>query len=147
VIFRTARPADLPGIVALLGDDVLGRTRESADLAPYAAAFEEIAANPMHQLIVAEEAGAVVAFLQLTVLHGLGRGGLTRAMVESVRVAAGLRGQGVGAALMAEAEARARAAGAGIMQLTTDTSRIRAHRFYERLGYGATHKGYKKPLA
>jgi GNAT superfamily N-acetyltransferase len=82
----------------------------------------------------------------LTILAGLSRGGSRRALVEAVRVAADLRSQGIGARMMADCEARARAAGATIIQLTTDRSRTDAHRFYERLGYQASHLGMKKPL-
>ena len=47
---------------------------------------------------------------------------------------------------MEDAEGRARAAGCSLMQLTTHRTRDRAHRFYERLGYEPSHKGYKKML-
>jgi GNAT superfamily N-acetyltransferase len=144
--FRDASRADVPAIVAMLADDSLGQGREGADLAPYLAAFDQIAANPSHQLIVAEESGRVIATCQLTILSGLSRQGARRALVEAVRVTADLRGQGIGAALMAECEARARAAGCGMIQLTTDRSRHDAHRFYERLGYQPSHIGMKKPL-
>ncbi len=144
--FRDASRADLPAIVALLADDPLGRGREGADLAPYLAAFDAIAANPAHQLIVGDLDARIVATCQLTLLHGLSRQGMTRALVEAVRTAPDLRGRGIGAALMAEAERRARAAGARLLQLTTDRSRLRAHAFYERLGFEASHLGYKKPL-
>ncbi len=147
MIFRTATRADVPAIVALLSDDTLGQARETAPAAAYLAAFDEISANPMHQLILAEAAGRIIACCQLTLLAGLSRGGARRGLVEAVRVAADRRGEGIGAALMAEAEARARAAGAGMLQLTTDRSRLRAHAFYERLGYAPSHIGYKKPIA
>jgi N-acetylglutamate synthase-like GNAT family acetyltransferase len=143
-MFRDATRADVPAIVALLADDPLGRGRESDDPAPYLAAFDEIAANPMHQLIVSDDAGRIVACAQLTLLSGLSRGGARRALVVSVRVAADLRSQGLGAALMAECEARA--AGAAVLQLTTDNSRTRARAFYARLGFQASHLGMKKPL-
>ncbi len=146
MLFRTATRADLPALVAMLADDPLGQGRESADLAPYLAAFDRIAAQPMHQIIVAETGGRVVATCQLTILDGLSRQGMTRALVEAVRTVPDLRGQGIGAALMAEAEARARAAGARMIQLTTDKSRLRAHAFYDRLGYAPSHLGYKKML-
>ncbi|MEF3048205.1 GNAT family N-acetyltransferase [Pseudotabrizicola sp. L79] len=146
MLFRTATRADLPALVAMLADDPLGQGRESADLAPYLAAFDRIAAQPMHQIIVAETGGRVVATCQLTILDGLSRQGMTRALVEAVRTVPDLRGQGIGAALMAEAEARARAAGARMVQLTTDKSRLRAHAFYDRLGYAPSHLGYKKML-
>lgn len=144
--FRTATRADVAAIVALLTDDPLGRAREGSDLAPYLAGFDAVAANPMHQIIVGEIDGRIVATCQLTILHGLSRQGMTRALVEAVRTAPDLRSQGIGAALMAEAEARARVAGARIIQLTTDKSRGRAHAFYDRLGYEPSHLGYKKPL-
>jgi GNAT superfamily N-acetyltransferase len=146
VIFRNATRADVPAIVALLADDRLGQGRETAAPADYLAAFDAIAANPMHQLVVGEVGGQVMACAQLTLLHGLSRGGARRVLVEAVRVAAGSRGQGYGAALMADCEARARAWGAAMLQLTTDRSRLQAHRFYERLGFQASHLGMKKPL-
>lgn len=146
ITFRTALPADVPAIVALLADDPLGQGRETASLAPYLAAFAEIAANPMHQLIVGAMAGEIVATCQLTILAGLSRQGAKRALVEAVRTAAHLRSQGIGAAMMAECEARARAAGATMIQLATDKSRIRAHAFYARLGYAPSHLGFKKKL-
>lgn len=130
----------------MLADDPLGAARETADLAPYLAAFDAIAASPSQHLIVGEIAGRVVATCQLTLLPGLSRQGATRALVEAVRVAGDLRSAGLGAALMAEAEARARAAGAVMIQLTTDKTRHRAHAFYDRLGYEQSHLGYKKAL-
>jgi GNAT superfamily N-acetyltransferase len=146
VSFRDASRDDVAAIVAMLADDPLGQSREAQDPAPYLAAFDEIAANPMHQLIVGEIDGKIVATCQLTLLAGLSRQGAKRALVEAVRVAAPQRGQRIGEALMAEAEARARAAGASVIQLTTDKTRLRAHAFYDRLGYSPSHLGYKKPL-
>ena len=146
VTFRTAMRDDVAEIVAMLADDPLGQGREGADLAPYLAAYDEIAANPAHQLLVGEIAGRIVATCQLTILAGLSRQGAKRALVEAVRVQADLRSHGIGAALMAECETRARAAGAGVLQLTTDKSRSRAHAFYDRLGFSPSHIGYKKSL-
>ncbi len=146
VSFRDAKRADVEALVALLADDPLGQARESGDLAPYLAAFDEIAANPMHQLIVGESGGRIIATCQLTILAGLSRQGAKRALVEAVRVVSDLRGQRIGEALMAECEARARAAGARVIQLTTDKTRLRAHGFYDRLGFTPSHIGYKKSL-
>lgn len=146
VTFRKARESDLAAIVVLLADDPLGAAREGAYPGAYRAAFARLATNPLQHLIVGEEGGRVVATCQVTILHGLSRGGMTRALVEAVRVAPGLRSRGIGARLIADAEARARAAGARMIQLTTDKSRIRAHAFYDRLGYVQSHYGYKKPL-
>lgn len=146
VAFRPARREDVAAIVAMLAEDPLGARREGADLAPYLAAFDRIAADPNLHLIVGETRGRVIATYQLAILHGLSLRAATRAQVESVRVAADLRGQGIGGQLMADAEARARGAGARLIQLTTHKSRARAHAFYERLGFTASHIGYKRDL-
>jgi ribosomal protein S18 acetylase RimI-like enzyme len=144
---REARPGDLPAIVALLADDPFGRTREDpADLAAYAAAFAEIAAQSGNTVLVAEIGGTIVGCLQFTVIPGLARRGMKRGQVEGVRIAAAHRGKKLGELLMAEAIARARAAGCGLVQLTTDVARPDAHRFYERLGFVAGHLGMKLML-
>lgn len=144
--FREATRAEVPAVVALLADDALGAAREGTDLAPYLAAFDAMQAEAANILIVGEAAGRIVATCQLSFISGLSLRASRRAQVESVRVAADLRGRGIGAALMAEAEARARAAGCTLVQLTTNRARGDAHRFYERLGFTPSHLGFKKPL-
>lgn len=144
--FRAATEADLPAIVRMLADDPLGAARERvADPLPatYVRAFAAIAADPNNELLVADQGGGVVGVLQLTFLPSLTWQGRWRAMVEGVRVVAGARGSGVGQAMMEEAIRRARARGCGMVQLTTDKARPDAHRFYERLGFRATHEGMK----
>ncbi|WP_320069469.1 GNAT family N-acetyltransferase [Micromonospora sp. RTGN7] len=144
---RRAVAADVPAIVAMLADDPLGATRESPDdPAPYTAAYVVIDADPHQMLAVAERNGQVVGTLQLTFLSGLARRGATRAQIEAVRVASGERGSGLGATLMEWAVEQARDRGCGLVQLTSDTSRTDAHRFYERLGFKASHVGFKLDL-
>lgn len=147
--FRTATAADLPAIVRLLADDALGATREVvADPLPadYGDAFAEIAASPDNEVIVAERGGEVVACLQLTIIPGLARRGARRAQIEAVRVRSDCRGGKVGERLIGHAVERARARGARLVQLTTDRARADAHRFYERLGFVASHVGMKLSL-
>ena len=144
---RRARRGDLPRILELLVDDQLGAVRENADnLAPYEQAFEAIDADPSHLLVVGELAGEVVATFQLSYLPGLSRKGSWRAQIEAVRVADVLRGQGVGALMIQWAVDQARDRGCSLVQLTTDKSRVAAHRFYERLGFVASHEGMKLTL-
>jgi len=145
-IWRDATEADVPAVVAMLADDMLGRAREGTDLAPYLAAFAEMQRQGQNTLVVAEHEGRIVATYQITMLHGLSLQAARRAQIEAVRVAADVRGQGLGAALMADAEARARAAGCRLMQLTTNKARTRAHAFYDRLGFTPSHIGYKREL-
>ena len=143
---RRAVRDDVPALVALLADDVLGAARESADLAPYERAFAAVDADPAHLLVVAEVDGEVVGTLQLTVLPGLSRQGALRAQVEGVRVAAAHRSSGLGGALVTWAADEARRRGCVLLQLTTDARRADAHRFYERLGFERSHLGFKLPL-
>lgn len=145
--WRHAIRDDIPQIVALLADDPLGAGRETGDLVKYYAAFDLMQTEGGNHLLVAKDGdGRVMATYQLTFVSGLSRKASRRAIVESVRVASHLRGQGLGEALMLDAEARAKAAGCSLIQLTSDGTRTAAHRFYARLGYAASHVGFKKPL-
>ena len=147
--FRVARREDVPAIVRLLADDALGAERENvAEPLPevYASAFDAVEASPDNEIIVGESEGAVIACLQITYIPGLGRKGVLRAQIEAVRVASSMRGAGLGERLMREAIARAGKRGCGLVQLTSDKERTDAHRFYERLGFTATHDGMKLEL-
>jgi ribosomal protein S18 acetylase RimI-like enzyme len=148
VELRRATAADLPALVALLADDPLGARREAddGDLTPYRRAFDLVDADPAHVLLVAVEGDDVVGTLQLSVLPGLARRGASRGQIEAVRVAAGARGRGLGAAMIGWAVDESRRRGCGLVQLTTDKSRTAARRFYERLGFVASHEGMKLAL-
>ena len=146
---RRATAADVPALVALLADDELGTHREATDgdLSPYRAAFELVDADPAHLLVAAVVSETIVGTLQLSFLPGLSRRGALRAQIEGVRVAASVRSHGVGAAILGWAVEEARRRGCALVQLTTDKARGDAHRFYERLGFVATHEGLKLQLA
>ncbi|MDO5606773.1 MAG: GNAT family N-acetyltransferase, partial [Paracoccus sp. (in: a-proteobacteria)] len=146
IAFRPARREDVAAVVALLADDMLGRQRETAPLARYLAAFDDMQAEGGNHLIVGEIGGRIVATYQITLISGLSLAAARRAQIEAVRIASDLRGQGLGARLLADAEARARAGGAALIQLTTRAARSDAHRFYERLGFSRSHFGFKKDL-
>jgi ribosomal protein S18 acetylase RimI-like enzyme len=143
---RRAARADVPAIVALLAADQLGATRDGgADLEPYERAFAAIDADPAQLLVVVTEppSGAILATLQLTVIPGLARRGSVRGQIEAVRVHEDLRGRGLGEALMTWAIDEARARGCTLIQLTSDKRRGDALRFYARLGFTASHEGFK----
>jgi len=144
--FRPASADDVPAVVALLADDVLEATREGQEAGAYLAAFARMLGEGNNHLIVGEETGRIIATYQITYITGLSLRATRRAQVESVRVAADLRGRGIGARLMHDAEARARKAGCSLIQLTTHRTRLDAHRFYERLGFTPSHIGYKRDL-
>ncbi|MER6672084.1 GNAT family N-acetyltransferase [Streptomyces sp. NPDC000983] len=144
---RPATGDDLPAIVAMLADDPLGARRESPeDLTPYVAALERLSRDPNQHQMVAERDGRVVGTLQLTIVPGLSRQGATRSIIEAVRVHADERGSGLGTRFIEWAVEESRRQGCQLVQLTSDTSRTDAHRFYERLGFTASHVGFKLAL-
>ncbi|MEU8251424.1 GNAT family N-acetyltransferase [Nonomuraea sp. NPDC048916] len=147
-VFRTATAEDVPAIVAMLADDPLGAKREGdpAD-ERYLKAFARIDADPYDELIVAERDGEVVGTMQLTYLASLSRLGAERCQIESVRVAATTRGEGLGRRMIQWGVDRARSRGCVMVQLTSDKTRAGAHRFYDSLGFTASHEGYKLSLS
>ena len=130
----------------MLADDHLGAHREQPGDPAYLAAFELLDADPHQLLVVADKGGEPVGTLQLTLIPGLSRRGATRAQIEAVRVRSDLRGSGLGRELVLWAIDAARERGCVMVQLTSDNSRTAAHRFYERLGFTATHVGMKLAL-
>jgi ribosomal protein S18 acetylase RimI-like enzyme len=128
---------------------VLGGTREAtgAALDPrYGAAFDAIEADPNQLFIVAEDDGVVVGCLQLSFIPGLSLQGTLRGQIESVRIASSRRGGGLGRAMLEWAVAECRRRGCGLVQLTMNKSRADALRFYQSLGFVATHEGFKLAL-
>jgi GNAT superfamily N-acetyltransferase len=136
--------------VGLLAADQLGATRDAvntpADLACYQRAFGVIDGDPAHTLVVAQAGPEIVATMQLSFIPGLARRGALRAQIEAVRVHQAYRSRGLGAAMLDWAIAEARRRDCALVQLTTDKSRTSAHRFYERLGFVASHEGMKLAL-
>lgn len=163
---RTAAASDLPAIVAMLADDQLGASREDPTLplsAAYRSAFGAIDADPHNELLVVErgraEDGApdiaeegttdvarIAGVMQLTFIPSISHHGGWRALIEGVRVHRSARGQGIGEHMIRWAIDRARERGCMMVQLTSNKSRVDARRFYERLGFEATHEGFKLSL-
>jgi len=151
ITWRDAEQADLPTIVAMLADDDLGATREAAgdggalDAVPaaYLQAFQAIAADPNNRLLVACRGAEILGTFQLTYIPGLSFMGGTRAQIEAVRVHRRARGQGIGGQMIAWAIEEARRHGCRMVQLTSNKMRVDAIRFYEGLGFQATHEGFK----
>lgn len=148
VTIRPAAEEDLPAIVAMLADDMLGATRDAAegDLTPYLAAFRAISADANNEMYVLEVAGEIAGCFQLTFIPGLSSGGAWRGQIESVRVASTARGAGHGTTMMRWAIQVCRGHGCKTVQLTTNKQRGDARRFYERLGFIASHEGMKLSL-
>ncbi len=144
--FRQAEEKDVHSIVRLLADDELGVNRERFEdpiPAVYYEAFRAIESQVGNQVILAVEGSKVVGCLQLTIIPGLARQGMKRAQIEGVRIDRNSRGKGIGEKLFEKAIAIAKAEQCGMVQLTTDKQRSNAHRFYDKLGFSASHEGMK----
>ena len=147
--FRQATEADVVTIVQMLADDPLGSKRERYELPlpdSYMKAFQAIANDPHNELTIAEEDGTLLGFMQITFIPYLTYQGGWRALIEGVRVNQAVRSQGIGQKLFEYAIERARERGCHVVQLTTDKKRPDALRFYEKLGFVASHEGMKLHL-
>ncbi|HWK63476.1 MAG TPA: GNAT family N-acetyltransferase [Rhizobiaceae bacterium] len=147
--FRRAQASDLPAIVALLADDPLGAKREDASVPlsrSYREAFSAIDTDPNQLLAVVTNRERVIGTLQITFIPGISRKGTWRGQIEAVRIAREHRGEGIGKQMFEWAFEQCRTRGCSLVQLTTDKARPDAHRFYEELGFAASHLGFKKAL-
>lgn len=148
--FRKATIGNLPQIVKLLADDKLGSQRESYQLPLpefYLKAFEKIISDENQELIVLlDDKEEVVGTMQLSFIQYLTYRGGIRMQIEAVRIAKENRGEGLGEKMFIWAIERAKERKAHVVQLTTDKKRPDALRFYEKLGFKASHEGMKLHL-
>lgn len=149
--YQRAKETDLPALVALYADDPLGSQRENPGLPldpRYVNAFTAIDADPNNQLVVVKnEENTLVGTMQLTFIPYLNRLGSWRCQIESVRIASEFRGLGLGQEVFEWAIQKAQERGCQWVQLTSDKQRPDALRFYERLGFTASHEGFKLKLS
>ena len=147
--FRVARSEDLGALVTMLANDQLGAAREDASTplnAKYLDMFEVIHNDPNNELMVAEFSGEVIGMLQLTFIPYLTHLGSWRCLIEGVRVREDFRGRGIGEKMFRFAIERAREKGCPMVQLTSNKQRAGALKFYELLGFNASHEGFKLSL-
>ena len=145
--FRKATIDDIPKIVEMIADDELGKTRENFQTPlpkEYLKAFENINADQNQELIVLENKNSeIIGTLQLSFIQYLTYRGGIRAQIEAVRIRKDKRGLGIGKVMFEWAIKRAKERNAHLLQLTTDKKRPKAIKFYEDLGFKATHEGMK----
>ncbi len=147
--YRSADLEDLESLVALLSNDPLGSKREDASIPlnrAYLEAFEAITRDPNNELLVVELENSLVGMLQITFIPYLTHIGSWRCLIEGVRIDSDYRGQGLGEKMFEYAIEQAKNKGCTIVQLTSDKQRPDAIRFYEKLGFKATHEGFKLAL-
>ena len=146
---RPARIEDLPVIVGLLSDDVLGKGRENIGPplhSDYLDAFEAINDDPNQVFVVFEAESIIIGCLQLSFIPGLSRQGAWRGQIESVRISSERRGAGLGKEMISWAIDTCRERGCRLIQLTSDKTRQDAADFYRELGFVASHEGFKRTI-
>ncbi|WP_417856775.1 GNAT family N-acetyltransferase [Xanthomarina gelatinilytica] len=145
--FRKATISDVPAIVEMIADDKLGKTREDFKIPlpdKYYDAYKNINTDSNQELIVVEnDKLEVVGTMQLSFIQYLTYQGGIRAQIEAVRIRKDQRGTGLGTKMFEWAIQRAKERNAHVLQLTTDKKRPDAIRFYESLGFKASHEGMK----
>ena len=148
--YRKAELKDLRKIIELYAEqDELSQAREnlSPDLdQAYLKAFERINQDPNQYLMLVENSSEIIGTCQLTLMPSLTLKGALRLNIEGVRVAEKYRGQKIGEWMMGQAIQYGKNHGASLIQLTTNKKRLRAAKFYERLGFTASHEGMKLEL-
>ena len=144
---RKANKEDVSTIVKMIANDKLGRLRENFKTPlpdSYYNAFENIRNDNNQELIVIEsDDGEVIGTLQLSFIQYLTYNGGIRAQIEAVRIREDQRRKGIGEKMFNWAIERAKERKAHLIQLTTDKKRPEALKFYEKLGFQATHDGMK----
>ena len=148
--YREAKESDLFHLVQMLADDQLGAERESATMPlnpAYLSAFKQISNDSNNQLIVVEHKSQIIGMLQLTYIPYLSHMGAWRCLIEAVRIHKDYRGQGIGTLVFKWAIQQARNKNCYMVQLTSNKQRTNAIRFYQQLGFAATHEGFKLILS
>lgn len=150
ITIRKAMRKDLVAIVELLANDILGKKREvvSESIEPtYLQAFKNILADTNQELLVVETSdGEIIATSQLSFIQYLTYQGGIRAQIEAVRTKPNYQGKGIGKTLFTYCIERAKQKGAHVVQLTSDKQRPEALKFYKKLGFIASHEGFKLHL-
>jgi len=138
---RSARPEDFDDVARLLA------ILQGEDADPVARGpIDRALADRGRLVLVAEQEGAIVGTLDLFVVDNPTHGGAPWAGVENVVVAPEARRRGIGAALVTSAIEVARAAGSYKVQLLSRSDRASAHALYERSGFDAPVRGFRRYL-
>jgi GNAT superfamily N-acetyltransferase len=134
VLVRPASAADVAGVLALYAQPDL----DDGNVLPIdqaVALFERFGRYPDYTLFVAEQDHAMVGSFALLVMDNLGHLGAPSGIVEDVVVAPARQSNGIGAAMMRFAMERCREKGCYKLVLSSNAKRVRAHAFYESLGF------------
>jgi len=145
---RSARPEDFDDVARLLA--LLEADDEADDEADAGRVvrgpFDRALADRRRLILVAELDAVIVGTLDLILVDNATHGGAPWAGVENVVVARGARRRGIGATLVTSALEIAGAAGCYKVQLLSRSDRSDAHVLYERTGFDAPVRGFRRYL-
>lgn len=157
LIIREARVTEVESIVGLIAGEslretVAGSADRRGDAGPLRGALARLNQDPNNlQLVLVlggEDEGKgndtdVVGCLQVTRIPGLFRNGESRVHLEAIRIAPGHRGRGLGLRLLQAVIDNIEDTSVDGVQLMSDDRRTDAARFYERVGFVGSHRGFK----
>jgi len=139
MIVEKMRMEDIPQVTAL-----------QQSLMPYPVCYDNaeknyrvILENEDYFLAVAREGAEILGTVTGICCRGLGMDFL---VLEDLVVKEGLRGGGIGTALMSAMDSFGRERGCGYVFLVSSGFRKKAHRFYEKMGYTEDVRGFRKDL-
>lgn len=138
-VVRPAGKRDIAPILALyqqleLSPDKArgGRNTTSID---YQNGLSRMLGTPGLELLVLEQAGAVIGTMTLLIVPSLAHGGRPWAIIEQLIIAEDYRNQKMGRKMVEHAIDRARQAGCYKISVDSDKRRSGAHLFYRKLGF------------
>jgi GNAT superfamily N-acetyltransferase len=134
ILVRKAAAADIPAVLGLYAQPDL----DDGKVLPVdqaRALFERFSRYPDYTLYVAEQGEEIVGSFALLVMDNLGHLGAPSGIVEDVVVAPARHGNGIGQAMMRFALERCREKRCYKLVLSSNAKRLRAHAFYEQLGF------------
>lgn len=148
VVVRMAIEADIPRILELYDELVITtapkKFNRNSAADDYRKVFLQIAADPRHELLVAEEQGKVVGTVVLIIVPNLSHNASPWALMENMVVDSEYRRQGIGKLLTDYAVRRAKAERCFEIQLSSTNSRKEAHAFYRSMGFKAEAHGFRR---
>ncbi|MFN8389920.1 MAG: GNAT family N-acetyltransferase [Bdellovibrionota bacterium] len=145
ISIRKALDKDIPFVLNLIAQADMSPDNT---LSPAQATelFHNIERTGCHTIYVAESANEVIGTFALVVIQQLSHSGARSMIIEDVVVRSDLQGQGIGQQMMRFATDQAKALGCYKVCLSSGTARIKAHEFYEQMGFKKDGYRFALPL-
>ncbi|MGL4656842.1 MAG: GNAT family N-acetyltransferase [Sarcina sp.] len=140
MVIERLKTDDIPQLVDLYFQLVDRRT----DINLAVKKYEELLENDNYYVIIAKENGEVIGSVLAIICESLALDTKPFLVIEDVIVKEGIRGKGIGTALMEEADKFAISRECVYAILVSSGYRKSAHAFYEKAGYTEDVIGFRK---